>query len=290
MSGTDYRDGPGAAAEVTREDATVVVLGDAMLDVWKWGRCERLCREAPVPVVDIERSSSVAGGAGNTAANVAALGADTRLLALTGDDAPATALAEVLARSGVDTGRIYRAPDRATPVKTRIVADEQILVRFDDVSTGHARLHEVTEMLDRLDDAIIGAEALIVCDYGGPLGDTLREGLLQRREHLPLLIVDTHHPGRWRELHPDIVTPNAGEAAEVLGLAAAAARTPSSGPSCSTAIARRCSTRSAPAPPWSPSTGTAVCCSTATARRTAPGRIRCARASPRAAAIPSSPR
>lgn len=226
MSGTDYPDGPGLAADVTRGDATVVVLGDAMLDVWKWGRCERLCREAPVPVVDIERSSSMAGGAGNTAANLAALGADTRLLALTGDDPPAAALAEVLARRGVDTGRIYRAPDRTTPVKTRIVADEQILVRFDETSTGIARPDEIAELLARLDDALIGADALIVCDYGGPLGDSLRAGLLERRERLPLLIADTHHPGRWRALHADLLTPNAGEAAEVLGLAATAGADP----------------------------------------------------------------
>lgn len=225
MSGTEEGDRTEAAHDLNAA-ATVVVLGDAMLDVWNWGSCERLCREAPVPVVDVERSRSMAGGAGNTAANFAALGADTRLVALTGDDAAAGALTDVLVRGGVDASRIHRAPDRTTPVKTRIVAGEQILMRFDESSSGPARADEVAELLVRLDDALTRADALVVCDYGGSLGDSLRDSLVERREELPLLIVDTHHPGRWRELRPDLVTPNAGEAAEVLGVAATTGANP----------------------------------------------------------------
>ncbi|WP_280487536.1 PfkB family carbohydrate kinase, partial [Nocardia farcinica] len=85
-TGTDSSLGPEAAERITGGEATVVVLGDAVLDVWKWGRCERLCREAPVPVVDVHRDSAVPGGAGNTAANLAALGARTRLVGLVGAD------------------------------------------------------------------------------------------------------------------------------------------------------------------------------------------------------------
>lgn len=213
--------GPDAADRIAEGRPSVVVVGDAVLDVWKWGHCERLCRQAPVPVIDIERSSTVPGATGNTAANLAALGARTRLVGLTGDDWASTALRDALERSGVDATRLRRAAGRATPVETRIVADDQIMARYDEGGRTAAHDPEVDALLASLDEALSAAAAVVVGDQHGALGDSMCRALAARRERLPLLILDTHHPGRWRRLGPDLVRLDADDAIAVLGLSRA---------------------------------------------------------------------
>ncbi|WP_454195685.1 D-glycero-beta-D-manno-heptose 1-phosphate adenylyltransferase [Nocardia sp. Marseille-Q1738] len=213
--------GPDAAERIAKGHPVVVVVGDAVLDVWKWGHCERLCREAPVPVIDIERSSTVPGAAGNTAANLAALGARTRLVALTGDDWASAALRDALERSDVDATRLRRAAGRATPVETRIVADDRIMMRYDEGSITAVDDSEADALLASLDEALTGAAAVVVCDHHGALGDRMCRALTARRERLPLLIVAGHQPWRWRPLRPDLVTLDADDAIAVLGLSRA---------------------------------------------------------------------
>src|SRR5436189_6466466 len=77
----------------------IAVLGDVMMDRYLWGRVDRISPEAPVPVVEIERESTSLGGAGNVAANLAALGAAPSLIAVRGDDDDGRALERALAGS-----------------------------------------------------------------------------------------------------------------------------------------------------------------------------------------------
>ncbi len=117
----------------------VLVIGEAMLDRYLHGSADRLCREAPVPVVAIARRDDVPGGAANTAACVAALGADVAFLSVIGDDAEGEALRAALVARGVATGGVQVQPGRATLAKNRVVAAGQILVRFDSGDTADAR-------------------------------------------------------------------------------------------------------------------------------------------------------
>ncbi|WP_305778937.1 D-glycero-beta-D-manno-heptose 1-phosphate adenylyltransferase [Nocardia nova] len=211
---------PEIADRLARQHARVVVLGDAVLDVWMWGRSERLCREAPVPVVDVHTTSYLPGGAANTAANIAALGAEVRLVALAGADEHGTHLRDSLRRCGVDTTYLSAA-DAETVAKCRVVSGDQIVVRFDRSTSAPATAADVDRVIETLPEALDGADALVVCDYDGVLGERVREALAARRADLPLLIVDTHHPARWADLRPDLVTPNADEAARGLGMPSA---------------------------------------------------------------------
>src|SRR6187399_2060452 len=79
----------------------VAVLGDLMLDRYLWGRVDRISPEAPVPVVEIERESDSLGGAGNVAANLAALGAAPVLCGVVGEDEAGARLVAALAERGV---------------------------------------------------------------------------------------------------------------------------------------------------------------------------------------------
>src|SRR4051794_12939703 len=111
----------------------ITVVGDVMLDRWLRGGVRRLSREGPVPVVDISEREDKPGGAANTAANLAALGAEVRLLTVAGDDAEGEVLRRLLDDRGVDTSHWVVRPG-PTPCKTRIVGNDQMIVRMDSAT------------------------------------------------------------------------------------------------------------------------------------------------------------
>ena len=199
---------------------SIVVIGDVMLDGWWSGSIERLCREAPAPVVEIGQRTSAPGGAANTAMNLAALGARVRIAGIAGCDEAAGELLRQLQDAGVDTTHLHQMPGATTTTKTRISSSGQVLLRLDDVQRGTP-----AEALDALATSIPpilqDQEALLICDYGaGALSGAVRTKLLEllagRSEML--VVVDAHMPHVWAELKPDLVTPNAREAADMLGL------------------------------------------------------------------------
>lgn len=206
---------------ITPPHPTVVVLGDAVLDIWRRGHSDRLSREAPVPVVEVERTETAPGGAANTAALLAALGARVRLVGLTGDDTAAATLRTELERAGVDTSLLRTCPDRATTTTSRITAGDRILMRYDEGKPAPAASAETEILLDLLGDALAGADALLVGDHYGAFVEDLRARPAADRERFPLLIVDTHHPARRQRTPPRPVTSNADHAADTHGGSAA---------------------------------------------------------------------
>ena len=92
----------------------VLVIGDAMLDTYLRGEANRICREAPVPIVSVSECNYVPGGAANTAMNVRALGAITRFLSVVGADADADQLLSSLGGCGIGIDDVLRDPERTT--------------------------------------------------------------------------------------------------------------------------------------------------------------------------------
>ncbi|MCH6471695.1 PfkB family carbohydrate kinase [Sinomonas terrae] len=191
---------------------SVLVVGDILLDRRWEGTAERLCREGPVPVLDVDRTLDAPGGAANTAMNLAALGARVRLVGVAGDDEPGDALVARLEEAGVETESIVRLPGRTTSVKARLVADGQLLLRSDFCRP--AEDDESREACERALAAFGDADAVVLCDYG--LGALVALDRPAARERARALVVDARHPGGWASLHADVVTPNASEAAELL--------------------------------------------------------------------------
>ncbi|MGY8776936.1 MAG: PfkB family carbohydrate kinase, partial [Longimicrobiales bacterium] len=109
----------------------VLVVGDLMVDRYVSGSVERVSPEAPVPVVKVESERSAIGGAGNVAANVAALGASCVAVGCLGDDAAGITLRAGLEKLCVGTEGLVITPTRPTTVKTRVMARHQQIVRFD---------------------------------------------------------------------------------------------------------------------------------------------------------------
>lgn len=199
-----------------RRRPTVVVMGDVLLDRRWEGTAERLCREGPVPVLDVNHTLDAPGGAGNTAMNLASLGAHVRLLGVAGDDEPGDALVRRLSEVGIDTEGLVRLPGRTTPVKARMVADGQLLLRSDFCRT--ADDDEAHLVAERALAALEEADAVVLCDYG--LGSLSALDHAAVRRGARALVVDARRFGPWADVDADVVTPNASEAAELLGAAA----------------------------------------------------------------------
>lgn len=196
----------------------ITVVGDVMLDGWFSGRIERFCREAPAPVVDMATREYAPGGAANTAMNLAALGARVRMVGLIGADDAGRRLRALLQDAGVDISGLVEHEDVLTTTKYRIIGGDQIMLRLDE-RTERMPATAKEQLAAAVPPALAGSAAVVVCDYGsGALGEALR-GVLVRHREGRLLVVDAHDPRPWAEVAPDLVTPNAGEAAGLLGVA-----------------------------------------------------------------------
>ncbi|WP_159618392.1 D-glycero-beta-D-manno-heptose 1-phosphate adenylyltransferase [Arthrobacter zhaoguopingii] len=194
----------------------ITVVGDVMLDGWFSGTIERLCREAPAPVVELDRRDYAPGGAANTAMNLAALGARVRLCGLTGADDAGARLRGLLAAAGVDVTHLVEDPAITTTTKYRILGGDQVLLRLDEtprrVPAGAA-----ARVAAEAAAAVDGSDAVIVCDYGSGVLDGQVRDALAAAPGDRLTLVDAHDPAAWAALRPDLVTPNAREAAGLLG-------------------------------------------------------------------------
>ncbi|MEV6694497.1 D-glycero-beta-D-manno-heptose 1-phosphate adenylyltransferase [Micromonospora sp. NPDC051196] len=208
----------------------VLVLGDAMLDEWRFADSDRLCREAPAPVLTLRRRISAAGGAANTSVNIAALGGRSVLVAPVGADVAGDELHDCLDRAGV-WDRTVSQPGRPTPVKRRMLAGDQILLREDSgdpddplSDDGVDRLLTALDCATRELQAAAGGEppTLVVCDYGlGALPARVRAWLVAQRDRYATVALDAHDLADWRGLAPTVVTPSFAEATRLLARAGA---------------------------------------------------------------------
>jgi D-beta-D-heptose 7-phosphate kinase/D-beta-D-heptose 1-phosphate adenosyltransferase len=147
------------------ERRRIIVVGDCMLDEYIWGRVRRISPEAPVMVVEQERTTHAAGGASNVAANVVALGGAACIAGIVGDDPTGAFLREDLARLGADTAALLVAPGRPTTRKTRIVAHSQQVVRVDHEDRSPIAAEIADLLVERVADAAAAADAVLFSDY-----------------------------------------------------------------------------------------------------------------------------
>ena len=207
-------------------DRQVAVIGDVIADEFVHGRPSRVSREAPVLILEYDGTTVVPGGAGNAAANVAALGGRARLVGLLGDAATDRRVARALPR-GVDRAGLVRTRRYHAPVKTRILAGgahsaRQQVVRIDRA----AALPDDPETRLAFERAARAAaadcDAVLVSDYGSGL---VRPGLVtgirraaaRRPAPVPIVVDSRHDLLRYRGV--TACTPNEAEVEQALRLA-----------------------------------------------------------------------
>ena len=198
----------------------IMILGDIMLDQYWWGSVERISPEAPVPVVRLDRTSVVPGGAANVAANVVGLGAAAILIGCIGTDVEGSQLKQHLGSNSIDHEHLLEIADRPTSVKTRVVAHSQHVVRVDRETINSIDSATASKLVERVRELLTGADLLIISDYAkGTLTKTVLESTIEsaRKRNIPIL-VDPKGKDYSKFKGASVITPNRREAAEACSL------------------------------------------------------------------------
>ena len=198
--------------EFTR--AGVMVVGDVMLDRYWYGPTSRISPEAPVPVVKVDTIEERPGGAANVAMNIAALGASSRLVGLTGVDDAAQALAKALANVKVQC-EFVAVPTHPTITKLRVLSRTQQLIRLD-FEEGFAGV-DPQPMHDRIRQSLDSVGALVLSDYAKGALESVQAMIgLAREAGVPVLI-DPKGTDFERYRGATLLTPNLSEFEAVAG-------------------------------------------------------------------------
>ncbi len=190
--------------------ARVLILGDVMLDRFIYGSVERISPEAPIPVMAIERTAAMPGGAANVARNVATLGGQVTLIGVVGDDTGAEELRAQLSTMPTVTAELLVDRSRPTTVKTRHVADRQQVLRTDVESRAPLSSEIAANVLSRFSAGLAQAQVVILSDYGkGVLSDHVTAGAIAgAREAARAVIVDPKSKALCRYRGATVLTPN----------------------------------------------------------------------------------
>jgi D-beta-D-heptose 7-phosphate kinase/D-beta-D-heptose 1-phosphate adenosyltransferase len=168
----------------------VVVIGDAMLDVYLRGDVSRISPEAPVPVVRVTERKLALGGAANVAQNVLAIGAVCELVCAIGADREGEQLRNMLTDLGGETRSLVPVA-RPTTTKTRVLARAQQVVRFDEEEDADVGSADLATLLDRAAAAIDGANAVVLQDYNkGVLIPSFIQPIMQlaKKKKVPVVV------------------------------------------------------------------------------------------------------
>ena len=169
----------------------VVVLGDAMLDVYLVGEVDRVSPEAPVPVVTVHASRHGLGGAANVAANVAALGTTCRLVAVVGNDTRGASVRTELEDLHLSSDFVITDAGRPTTAKTRVVARGQQMLRIDEEVEDPISAKIMDQLGRSLERALADADALLIEDYnkGTLVPQVIERGMaIAKKRSLPVVV------------------------------------------------------------------------------------------------------
>jgi D-beta-D-heptose 7-phosphate kinase / D-beta-D-heptose 1-phosphate adenosyltransferase len=194
----------------------LLVIGDLMIDHYLWGSCERISPEAPVQVVNVKSESAVLGGAGNVINNLHALGAQVDVISVIGGCEISEELKELLANIKVDTQYLITQKDRITSKKSRIIASQQQVVRYDRESTDEISNESQKEVLTTFKNIIENYDGVLLSDYGkGVLTFKLTQSLITiANENNKKVLVDPKGLDYSKYKGAYLLTPNKKEASE----------------------------------------------------------------------------
>lgn len=197
----------------------VLVAGDFMVDKYLQGQASRISPEAPVPVVHIQKTFSRLGGAGNVICNIASMGAHTRAVTEVGADADGDYLLAQIGLKGTDTQFINQSEQVQTIVKTRVIAQNQQLIRYDGETIQPVSKAYIQRLLENADALFNGVGVVILSDYGkGTITEEMAAFLIGEatKRGIPVT-VDPKGSNYSKYTGATVCTPNLKELSEAAG-------------------------------------------------------------------------
>jgi rfaE bifunctional protein kinase chain/domain len=144
----------------------IAVIGDIMVDAYIWGKVSRISPEAPVPIIDLSKSEDRLGGAANVALNLVALGVQAEIISVIGKDEAGEKLKSLFEKRNIRFSNLVESKDRKTTIKTRVIGNNQHLLRVDNEQTNTINSEEEMALIQAVEKAIAaGLDAIILEDY-----------------------------------------------------------------------------------------------------------------------------
>lgn len=198
----------------------ILVIGDLMIDHYLWGTCDRISPEAPVQVVNVKKESSVLGGAGNVINNLHILNANVDVISVIGDDKVADELKELLKNIGVDFNNLIVEKDRKTSKKSRLIASNQQVLRYDKESIEEISKTSQEKILQILKQNISKYNSIILSDYKkGVLTRNLTQSIIKiANEYNVKVLADPKGKDFNKYKGAYTLTPNKKEAMEATNI------------------------------------------------------------------------
>ena len=200
--------------------ASVLVIGDLVMDHFVWGKVRRISPEAPVPVVEVSSESFMLGGAANVVNNIHSLGGKVLVCGVVGRDEMGKKLIHELRLKGISSDGVIVEDGRPTSVKTRVIAHSQQVVRFDREKKEKVHLDTVKTIMDYVSKKINSFDSIIISDYAkGVISEELVEEViaLAKKKDKPVAVdPKVSHFDFYK--YATIVTPNNDEASKASGI------------------------------------------------------------------------
>ena len=195
------------------KNKNVLVIGDLILDHYIWGKVSRISPEAPVPVVEVTRESFLLGGAANVANNIVSLGGRASVIGINGQDIAGEALMNILRQKGVNCDGIF-TENRPTTVKTRVIAHNQQVVRFDREDKKYVDGKILKGILGYINSVLFQYDAVIVSDYQkGMISQELISDIVKKAKQKEMFIAVDPKVGHFDFYKGvSLITPNIMEA------------------------------------------------------------------------------
>lgn len=199
----------------------ILVLGDVILDEYVIGSAQRMSREAPIPVLELESRRFIPGGAANPAVNIVSLGSDAIQVGIIGSDDAATHLREQLDSLGIDITGLVIDSSKPTTLKTRILAQmglrfPQQIARIDTISRKPIGQFIEAALMQRLQTHIASTDAILISDYQNGLLNSNVLSLVKQinRDDKPIVVDTQGALDKYKGVH--VVKCNADDAANYL--------------------------------------------------------------------------
>jgi rfaE bifunctional protein kinase chain/domain len=198
----------------------IAVVGDMMLDIYFWGDVRRISPEAPVPVLEVENEFHRFGGAANCALNIAKLSGIPEPVGVIGCDSFGKVFNSLLSQQNISNNGIIEDDSRPTTAKTRVIADNQHIVRIDKESKEAINKNIQSKIFEYVKSEINNLDGMILQDYNkGVLSSSLIAQIIELANKNKILVtVDPKFNNFYEYKNVTVFKPNRKEAEDILGM------------------------------------------------------------------------
>ena len=206
--------------DLQNKNPKILVVGDLIVDHYLWGSCERISPEAPVQIIKVDNESMLLGGAGNVVNNLKTLGAKVDVISVIGGCKTSLELKKLLLEINISTDYLIFQKNRISSKKSRVIAEQQQVVRYDLESTDEINNNSQMAIIKTFKSIINVYDIILLSDYGkGVLTYDLTQSLISiASQYGKKLLIDPKGLDYSKYKGAYLLTPNKKEASEATNI------------------------------------------------------------------------